>query len=100
MTTRESPAADADRAPTQDLAKGSADMVPPVGTQLRARRAAAWRCCPLDDGRRDPLDLDPTRPTAATYALTRAERAAESARLLELGWFPAEVHVRLDLEAA
>lgn len=80
--------------------QASEHMVPPVGTQLRARRAAAWRCCPLEDGHRDPLDRGVSSETPATYGLTRAERAAESARLLALGWYPAEVQVRLDLEAA
>jgi hypothetical protein len=28
-------------------------------TQLRRRRAASWRCPPLADGRRDPLDPPP-----------------------------------------
>jgi hypothetical protein len=53
----------------------------------------------MDCGRRDPLEQVSLTSTPATYALTKAERAAESARLLALGWFPAEVHVRLDMAA-
>lgn len=43
---------------------GSAAFV----AQLRHRRAASWRCTPLADGRRDPLDPPPRngrRPTLA-----------------------------------
>jgi hypothetical protein len=52
---------------------------------LRRRRAASWRCVPLPDGGRDPLDPAPSgRPTARER---EAWRAAE-AHLRTVGYVP------------
>lgn len=39
-------------------ARGSLGSVP-LAADLRRRRATSWRCVPLPDGRRDPLDPAP-----------------------------------------
>lgn len=62
-----------------DQAEGSAAGAYAAG--LRRRRAASWRCPPLECGRRDPLDLDPrpgVRGREAVAAVRAERRAAES----------------------
>ncbi|MGH4021748.1 MAG: hypothetical protein ACRDT0_21445 [Pseudonocardiaceae bacterium] len=68
------------------------DRTPPDGVAvvagMRRRRAASWRCLPLPDGRRDPLDprcaTDDRRPTARELAAW----AAATAHLRALGHEP------------
>lgn len=57
-----------------DRDEGSAAAAYVAG--LRRRRAASWRCPPLDCGRRDPLDLDP-RPGIRHRQAVAAERTAQ-----------------------
>jgi hypothetical protein len=60
-----------------------------VALQLRRRRAASWRCEPLADGRRDPIDPMPTDRevlrdvwrTLARHGLLTAAMRAELSRL-------------------
>lgn len=57
---------------------------------IRRRRAASWRCPPLDCGRRDPLDPD-RRPALARR---RAEREQRRAELERESWQAATAHLR------
>jgi hypothetical protein len=55
------PRADAVRGGSDNVDAGQArrsdaTATPSVPARLRRRRAASWRCEPLADGRRDPLD--------------------------------------------
>jgi hypothetical protein len=84
--------------------------IPPVAVEIRRRRLASWRCMPLEDGRRDPLDrplpglrhqgVVNTSVSPSCFGLTAAELVAEAARLRRLGWSHGEIRYRLDLRGA
>ena len=54
---------------------------PDYGTALHRRRAAAARCVPLADGRRDPWALE-RNPAPTGFGLTAAELQREVTRLM------------------
>lgn len=72
----------------------------PTPQQARRRRAAAYRCAPLDHGHRDPLDQFATPAGPSSYGLTRAELLRELRRCAANGWSPAELRARFTLEGA
>jgi hypothetical protein len=74
-----------------------------VADDLRRRRAASWRCEPLEDGtgRRDPLDpvrICTSRPS--TFGMDPAGVRAEAERCWDSGWLAWEIRYRFDLQAA
>lgn len=69
-----------DSAPEPTAPDGAA-----VAAGLRRRRAAALRCAPLPDGRRDPADL---LPTGRLTARERGAWAAAAAHLRAVGCEP------------
>lgn len=66
---------------------------------IRRRRAAAVRCQPLDDGRRDPLDRAAVAEGGpSTFGLDRAELRREVARCAAAGWQLWELRARFAVE--
>ncbi len=72
--------------------------VAPTSTpaQIRLRRHAAARTCPLKSGVRDPLLEQPDRDREpCTFGLTPRELAVEASRLASNGWAQWEIELTL-----
>lgn len=67
-----------------------------LAASLVRRRAASFRCPPLADGRRDPLD-PPSQAEVATSqtGLDLRELLSEAKRLQRMGWSSWEIRDRL-----
>lgn len=79
---------------------GSATLAPAdaIALQLRRRRAAAYRCPPMDCGHRDPLDCVASPAGPSTFGLTDNELRAHANQLIRLGWSLEEVLTRLAVQ--
>jgi hypothetical protein len=78
---------------------GRADSAAPstydtLGAELGRRRAAAWRCPPLDSGLSDPLDRVADRRAPCDFALTPRELLGEVERCRAAGWARWELGAR------
>jgi hypothetical protein len=101
-----------DTGPTLDTTQAAADLKSPptvadagdVPVQLRHRRATAWRCPPLADGRRDPIDpqrVNALTSSPSTFSLSPDELRRHANDLVQTyGWSVQEVLAVLDIEPA